>query len=106
MPGGQSGGKGALLRTAAPATAIRKRTASFWLPVRTIAQLARLAAALQVTQGQAITQAIEELARREGLPLEAPAPDPQPHVAPRPKRTRRIADPPGPIATKYNDFGP
>ncbi len=82
---------------------MEKRTASFWLPVRTIAQIVRLAAALHLTQGQAITRAIEELARREGLPVEAPSPDPQPPVAPRPKRTRRISDPPGPIATKYNN---
>jgi len=54
---------------------MEKRTASFWLPVRTIAQIVRLAAALHLTQGQAITRAIEELARREGLPVEAPSPD-------------------------------
>ncbi len=82
---------------------MEKRTASFWLPVRTIAQIVRLAAALHVTQGQAITQAIEELARHAGLPVEDHAPDSPPPAAPRPKRTRRISDPPGPIATKYNN---
>jgi hypothetical protein len=79
-----------------------KRTASFWLPVRTITQIVRLAAALHTTQGQVITQAIEELSRREGLPVESP-PASSPQVALRPKRTRRISDPPGPIATKYNN---
>jgi len=82
---------------------VEKRTASFWLPVRTIIQIVRLAAALHVTQGQAITQAIEELARREGLPAEEHEPESPRQTTARPKRTRRIADPPGPIATKYNN---
>ncbi len=82
---------------------VEKRTASFWLPVRTIAQVVRLAATLHVTQGQVITRAIDELARREGLPVEEHVPNSPPQVTPRPKRTRRISDPPGPIATKYNN---
>ena len=83
--------------------AMEKRTASFWLPVRTIAQIARLSTALHVTQGQAIAQAIEELARREGLPVAEAEPASPRQATPRPKRTRRIADPPGPIVTKYNN---
>ena len=80
-----------------------KRTASFWLPVRTIAQIAHLAAALHTTRGEVITRAIADLAQREGLPVEEQEPAAHRLPQPRPPRTRRIADPPGPIQTKYNN---
>ncbi len=83
--------------------AVEKRTASFWLPVQTITQIVRLSTALHVTQGQVIARAIEELARQEGLPVAETEPAPPRQATPRPKRARRIADPPGPITTKYNN---
>jgi len=58
---------------------------------------------LHVTQGQVIAQAIEELARREGLPIAEAEPVSPRQATPRPKRAGRVADPPGPIATKYNN---
>ena len=81
----------------------RRTPKTYMVSSQTIRLIEELGDALDLSNAAVLARAVAELARREGLVVD---PEDEPPHRPHGPRKRRIADPPGPIRTRYNDAAP